>query len=1238
MQPTATNTRARATLRAPRLRHQPDPKKMAQEVIMLDLLTAIEARLTGRNVPRTVGSSSFNRFCIATLCSRRPGEHEGAQHAMEMRNPRRMGARFHLRRSDLAHASLGIEFRFNVYYPVYPTWEEFSAKRTVATVAANPGSSKPLPDIDLPRVESRLSCHHVAEVDLAEVSRSALNELSFAIPSLLEARASAAQDSSVLRMRPAESERDRIPNRILKIPQSIYSQPQPAAEYDRLVKAFPGAPVIPPWSAQMFVTLSDIDDDTVEVSVYFENTTEQEEFNSLWKGFFHDCQFEIKVRGAPIVPQLLRHMAEQDYRVASHVRATGIHCPVACDDDLIFNLQLPSYVLPEQEHKKRGGEGCLFAALAGPRATNLLLQMHREMVEYADWWAARYTQFIPEPSRQNDPLVRESFDKAVATFREEATRFRQGIDALERDTRALRAFQLANEAIGNSNKKFKEWRPFQLVFFVSLLKDVVARENPAVVDGRDFVDVLWFPTGGGKTETYLGLISFTLIYDRLRGKERGVSAWVKFPLRMLSLDQLDRFTRVLLVLNDIHEREGLRGDKFEIGYYMGDRNTPNRWRDSEQHQMYGLSPAELAQKYAAYSQKEKVTDAETIARTVFEKLDEKATRRFRLLEKCARLDCGKDVYVWPNPETERVEIHCPTHGRLPVQFVDEEIYHRVPSVVISTIDKLAIIAYNDNIRNLLVRPVANCSLHGYLPSRTCPSCDRLPEGRARGTIEVVKKEQFYDPAPAVQVQDELHLLKEQLGSYNSHYESLVDHLHTTLLNDPKYKVDRPLGRTKIIGATATISEYEQQVAQLYGRKGARRFPSPGPQRTETFYSIDKPTGRRILSSLWPVNMSGVTAMNEAFVSYWFRFLELYNNPKLLASVLQEAGVDADAIVAPNRELADALLDVLDKAGSTVAYYTNKQKAHIASEQFTTALPQAGEDFRPELKPQLVALQSETLTGDSEFREIRRIKSRLEGGRIGTKEWLAHLAATSIISHGVDVGRLNFILFAGMPADTAEYIQASSRVGRQDLGISIVLHDTARDRDELHFINHRLYHEHQEFHVHGVALNRFSKYLVNRTFPGLLVALIRLYYNPIQPNEEARHVFDMRDGRPLLDALQDRSVREKLVPILVQFIGRGLTDEDYLRSTIQSVWDQMTKEGVSRRTKGKELATLFPHYRPLTNHREIETPFPIGLDPDSDNFSRNSGWTPEGGWRGGHVDEAPQEADAPAVEYKDQEAS
>ena len=95
------------------------------------------------------------------------------------------------------------------------------------------------------------------------------------------------------------------------------------------------------------------------------------------------------------------------------------------------------------------------------------------------------------------------------------------------------------------------------------------------------MDIIYFPTGGGKTEAYLGVIVFQLFLDRLRGKTAGVSVWTRFPLRLLTLQQTQRAADVVGAAELIRKRHndlrlsGQNVDGFAIGYLAGQEATPN---------------------------------------------------------------------------------------------------------------------------------------------------------------------------------------------------------------------------------------------------------------------------------------------------------------------------------------------------------------------------------------------------------------------------------------------------------------------------------------------------------------------------------------------------------------------------------------------------------------------------------------------------------------------------------------
>lgn len=1199
-------------------------KPQAQETLALDLLRFIEERMSGRAESEIVGSLSYNRFAIGALASRVPETIEN--HRDALRRPRSNGTRFLLPKAAIAAATLDIEFDFCVFYPVYPKWD--AVRHLMERGAADEKT------VDLKPAERKVPLRfQVSGVALADVWGEATHTKSWRIKTLDEAIQTAGSDPRTLRIDPDDG-KTRYFKRVRRfLDNRIFDEGDQNGFYEAWVASQPGAPIVPAWKAQAEVSLVE-QGDNIEVSIVFTNESEQEEGATESKAFLHDCRFSIRVHGAHFVQQRLQGSRGDDYRLNPVEEATGIHCCVRSEGgQLVYNLPIPTFVLPHTEPNAEFERFCKFETLASDACVTNLEAIRAGMAQYMKDW--RKERSVLLGLRVGHKPSEESFDAAVAGFEAEISRYDRGLEALKTDANALRAFKLLNEAMDRANSPryakngkdgFAGWRTFQLVFLVSTLKDVVVREHPEwprEMDGRDHVDVVWVATGGGKTETYLGLIGFTLLFDRLRGKHRGLSAWVKFPLRMLSLDQLDRFAKLVLVLQVVAKEGQIPGDPFCIGYYMGDANTPNSFSVSEEFQRYGKSPAKVGAELQKLKKKmPTASNAEISAKLFDDVLAETDAKRYRLMTNCPARDCGEVVHVWIDLDKERSTIVCPTHGELPILFVDDEIYRTVPSIIISTIDKLAILAFNAEVRNIIVRPYGQCPKHGYYatPSVAKDSCK--PCRYSNGTPPVFRKvmpEEFYDPTPALQVQDELHLLKEQLGSYDSHYEGLIDYLHGTLLpSDPTFRVHAARGRTKIVGATATISEYEHQVSQLYGRAEPRRFPVLGKRTTDSFYMSAMPEARRVLATLWAVNMTMPVVHDEVLVAYWARLLSFQKDLTHFRQVLTEAGVDQAKLS------DDDLRDVLDLSSTSLSYFQNKQKAFQRIQDLRSYFPKLAREYFPELVPGFDATAGamDTLTGDNNFQEIRQTKTRLET-RFGRPQWLAHLGATSIISHGVDVSRLNFILFSGQPTETAEYIQASSRVGRRHVGVSIVLGDTLRDRDELHFINHIMYHRYQDSFVSGASISRYSRHLIRRTFPGLFLALLQLYWNPTQPG--SAYKFKANDAEQVVAALGSGAVRAKIEHALVMFLQRSTPDPELVKGLVQDAWSDMHREGVQNSSKGKSFAERLPHFRPLTNHREIEEAFQIGPAGEDGQFLRGS-QSRSGVW------DAPDEADAERPNY------
>ena len=296
------------------------------------------------------------------------------------------------------------------------------------------------------------------------------------------------------------------------------------------------------------------------------------------------------------------------------------------------------------------------------------------------------------------------------------------------------AFRYMNMAFKKSAKGYDSWRLFQIVFVVSLILDVVAHEPDLMLEEEmkdkaktDDIDILYFPTGGGKTEAFLGILVFNLFFDRLRSKEFGVTALLKYPLRLLSVQQVQRVSNILATAEIIRQDEKMGGDRFSLGYFVGEGNTPNK------------IDKDLRKK---------------LKEMTMEEIDE----RYRLLDVCPF--CGKNTIHVIYDEKSNSLKHicqqqgCDSNGEIPLYMVDDDIYRYIPSVIISTVDKMTAIGLNMRFHNLLCGADYKCPKHGFTARKKCHvdgcTCSQTDYERVK----------MKDPAPTLMIQDELHLIKE----------------------------------------------------------------------------------------------------------------------------------------------------------------------------------------------------------------------------------------------------------------------------------------------------------------------------------------------------------------------------------------------------------------------------------------------------------------------------------------------
>lgn len=833
----------------------------------------------------------------------------------------------------------------------------------------------------------------------------------------------------------------------------------------------------PEWSGNVLHRVREAPDGWIlEVLICNETRTEDPALEDVFIG----VQLEARGPAGTLLPTRLHEVEARDYRHDPVTYASGRNCDTIADPRgdpwHVRTESVPVYVqrrLAAQEWTARERPiHPTFKALSTPAGLDLLDDIARAMRDYLAQWDGKARG---APGYAADPA---QADAGRADFEAEVQRFEQGIAAL-RDARnrdALAAFCLMNQAFDarftHAGQPGSEWRLFQVAFIVSELCDVVDRATRP--GWTDRPSVLRFPTGGGKTEAYLGLVLFHAFWDRLRGKPYGVTAIAKFPLRMLSLQQFSRVVALFEQAEDIRRaspelRE--RGDPFSIGYYAGGGNTLNLLD-------YPVAPDRTGRP-SSWSREFAPVRANAGKLAAQEARHRKVPYCPVCVDSAGRPGRVRTTFDELKPGFRHECERC--HRVLNLHVTDTEVLRWLPTFVIATIDKLARLATEPWGRALMGEAAARCEQHGYLytaphdaPGKPVMQCPVLGCGRPLFTPP-----RNVDPVPSILVQDELHLLTESLGAFASHYETM---LSETLRRNQARGVGR--GPWHVVGSTATIEGYRQLVRQLYNKPQPRRFPVPGPKAGESFYVRETDEHQRIVVGVRPHGMTHVDTVMKLLLVYHRALWRLVDPPT--------AG--------PGHALPDAVAGV---APAEAAKLARRYRTSLTYGINRNEVAQVNNSFAGQLNPVLEAEGCRgfdpdrvlNLTGDNEIEEIQDFLDKMEND---VPDYPQAVTATSIIGHGVDLDHLNFMVFRGMPHRMAEYIQASSRVGRR-AGVPAVVvnvYNPNRERDASHFESHRKYLEFREILIRNIPTTRFSTQALERTIPGLLLHYVNYADPPV----------------------------------------------------------------------------------------------------------------------------------------------
>lgn len=953
------------------------------------------------------------------------------------------------------------------------------------------------------------------------------------------------------------------PDARIRIPPQALESPD---DYDSFKHQLT-ATILPEWRWGLAATVRP-SDEPGDLVLLFEATNASEIEARSWHsdGFFFDVKATLLVHGAQVLPFELE-AAPTNFRYDRHLWGRGFNCAVVTrtletGEKVFETTNAPIYHQPRYStNTEPRAPFDELGADPGPALRRIL----EAMKEYEQRWTAQRARYLAEDPTWEDRHGAE-YDRDHRLFQTEIARFEEGCRLLEEDRDARLAFSLTNQAFGLSGQK-TAWRLFQIVFIVSQIPAIHALKAPteATTRDRNVVDIIYYPTGGGKTEAYLGVIVFHCFFDRLRGKTAGVTTWTRFPLRLLTLQQTQRVADVigaaeLVRRSQSDARLSGRGiDGFAVGYFVGQEATPNE-----------LTPPRRG---------DAVDPNWSIAS------DEGARQRWKKIIKCPACRTTT-VRVDFDPDTARI-VHrcsnsgCPfTGGVLPVFVVDNEIYRFLPAVVVGTIDKLAGLGNQRKLSLVLGQVTGSCTTHGYYNAKCCQKdctdARRLRRGAPAGLT-----------GPTLFVQDELHLLKEGLGTFDGHYETFLHELLRRMGQDTP---------VKIIASSATIEAFGRQVLHLYGRQGAageshaRVFPGQGPTLADSFYARTLEHPQRLYVGVLPHNKTIFNAVLELF-QYFHEEVEQLR--RLPSSACNPYG----GRVGPGTQ---GWGELLDPYATSLGYFS-----------VTRELNSIRTDLEAHVNTELERggfsrLRIAELSGSTSSDRVTRVLEELEAPQAGGENFPNTILATSMISHGVDVDRLNCMIFYGMPKQNAEYIQSSSRVGRSHVGIVFTCLKPPRERDQSHFAYFRKYHAFLGQLVEPVAINRWSKFSILRTIPGLFMAVLlqRLANTSGQDNPNRFYMVDFVKRRISEGALS----ADDFVPMLDEAYLVHRTPsvgaagfETEIRMRVRQFLDQILGAGGQATFVSDALVP-----RPMRSLRDVDEQIEIELDPNGSTWAARIG--------------------------------
>ena len=736
--------------------------------------------------------------------------------------------------------------------------------------------------------------------------------------------------------------------------------------------------------------------------------------------------------------------------------------------DAVWSEVIPTHRVPPV--RARGGEGMAtldMVALGAATDPDIVGALISQLVALYEQWIAERSQEVATVPAPHRSVAEGHIEKAQLCAR----RMREGIELIRQDPIVFQAFLFMNRAMAmqlTASDRARRarrgqppaahvdchWRPFQLGFILQCLTGLAGDGSP----DREIADLLWFPTGGGKTEAYLGLTAFALALRRLRREggnydgSAGTAVLMRYTLRLLTIQQFQRALALMCACEVIRQGDtGRWGEtQFAIGLWVGQTVTPGYYSDSKAA-LESLAKGDPVYEGSPYQ-----------------------------VLNCPW--CGTDIAIADyrcDNDCERTLIYCPSTtcefgpgsaSGLPVLVVDEEIYHHPPALLLATVDKFAQMPWNGRIQALFGRVCDHCPRHGYLSPGEQHS--RQHEETGDWPRVVVRAVARPLAPPDLIIQDELHLISGPLGTLVGIYETTVDAL---------CRRGTGLGavRPKVVASTATIRGAREQVRGVFARR-VEVFPPQGLDASDSFFAREDTTAPgRTYVGVYAPGKSIKTSLVRAY-----------------AALLSRAQAAFEADPGPN---TDAYMTL-------VGYFNSLRELGGVRRLIDDDVPARLRVLEKRgFGPRRTVYETRELTSRAGAADIARTLKRLDlsfGPRVSGQYPIDILLASNMLSVGVDIDRLGLMVVSAQPKTSAEYIQATSRVGRRYPGLVIEVYNWIRPRDTSHY--ERFIHYHDTFyrHVEATSVTPFSARARDRALPAVLAGYVRLMEPTLAHEQDA----------------------------------------------------------------------------------------------------------------------------------------